>query len=279
MATPQKVTRRQYEKYLDSLPLHPSALYFASCVGEVSRVQKILKNHPNFDVNWKNNSEYGATALHIACENGHDSVISILLAHPAVDINQKNDQGKNPFYQACYGGSPSCVRLLLMDSRVDLNGPGEYRITPAREAANCGYLELFKWWIASGREMDLGTPGNWATDAIGETKKKRMPQLSALLQRFKENPREVRFAMREEVRWSSAAAAEVFALVVFVSDGLLDTRQVEKTLTSAERFFVIARQVPLELQMVLCHRVVGSMKEIILSDDSETAFKNLARKI
>ena len=30
---------------------------------------------------------------------------------------------------------------------------------------------------------------------------------------------------------------------------------------------------------VPCHRVVGSMKEIILSDDSETAFKNLARKI
>jgi len=33
----------------------------------------------------------------------------------------------------------------------------------------------------------------------------------------------------------------------------------------------------MELQMILCHRVVGSMKQNILSKDSEAAFKSLAR--
>ena len=73
-------------------------------------------------------------------------------------------------------------------------------------------------------------------------------------------------------------AAEVFALVVFVSDGLL---QINETTTPspAARFFSIARRLPLELQMVLCHHVVGSAKEIIPGKDSEVAFKELARRL
>ena len=68
----------------------------------------------------------------------------------------------------------------------------------------------------------------------------------------------------------------MFALVVFVSDGLL---QISDTTTTAARFFSIARRLPLELQMVLCHHVVGSAKEIIPGKDSEVAFKELARRL
>jgi len=42
---------------------------------------------------------------------------------------------------------------------------------------------------------------------------------------------------------------------------------------AASRFFTIASQWPMELQMMLCHRAIGSMKENILLKDSETAFK------
>ena len=68
----------------------------------------------------------------------------------------------------------------------------------------------------------------------------------------------------------------MFALVVFVSDGLLE---IKDTTTTAARFFSIARRLPLELQMMLCHRVVGSAKEIISGKDSEVAFKELARRL
>jgi len=59
-------------------------------------------------------------------------------------------------------------------------------------------------------------------------------------------------------------AAEMFAQVVFVSDGLL---QVNDTTTPspAARFFSIVKRLPLELQMLLCFRQVGSAKEIIPS--------------
>ena len=86
--------------------------------------------------------------------------------------------------------------------------------------------------------------------------------------------------MRLELGFSEEMAAEVFALVVFVSDGLLEIRQtVTATAASATRLFSIAAQLPLELQMVLCFRVVGSAKEVILGKDSEVAFRELARSI
>ena len=40
---------------------------------------------------------------------------------------------------------------------------------------------------------------------------------------------------------------------------------------------MIAAKLPMELQMILCHRAVGSMKQNILRKDSEAAFKSLAR--
>ena len=72
-------------------------------------------------------------------------------------------------------------------------------------------------------------------------------------------------------------AAEMFALVVFVSDGLLKTKT--SSATTAARFFNIARLLPLELQMVLCFRQVGSDKEIVPGKESEVAFKSLAKRL
>ena len=84
--------------------------------------------------------------------------------------------------------------------------------------------------------------------------------------------------MRVELGLLDALAAEMFALVVFVSDGLM---QINDTTTPspAARFFSVAAQLPLELQMVLCFHQVGSGKEIIPGKEREVAFKELARKL
>ena len=126
--------------------------------------------------------------------------------------------------------------------------------------------------------MDLGKPGDVEkTDAIGVAKQMGETEVVTLLERFKENPEETRHAVRVELGWHDEAAAEMFALVVFVSDGLLQIN--ETTPSPAARFFSITRRLPLELQMVVCHLVVGSSKEIIPGKDSEVAFKSLARRL
>jgi len=83
--------------------------------------------------------------------------------------------------------------------------------------------------------------------------------------------------MRVELGLLEGLAAEMFALVVFVSDGLLQIKEMAST--PAATFFQISRRLPLELQMMLCYRVAGSDKEIIQGKDREVAFKELARRL
>ena len=220
---------------------------------------------------------FGFTLLHPAClDSERSAVIPLLLAHPDIDVKSK--YGNTPFMFACYDRIISCVREMLKDSRVDVNETDNGGRTPLWYAARDGYLDVIKWWIASGREMDLGRPGDIdRTDAIGKAKQNGETEVVTLLERFKENPDETRHAVRVELGWYDPAAAEVFALVVFVSDGLL---QINSTTPSpAARYFSIAAQLPLELQMVLCFRQVGLGKEIIPGKDSEVAFKELARRL
>ena len=148
--------------------------------------------------------------------------------------------------------------------------------TPLYYAAYYGHLEVIKWWIASGREMDLGQPGNEKNDAIGGAKKRGKTEVVSLLERFKGNPDQTRSEIRKELRWFGEEA-EFFALVIFLSDGLLEIKA--ETRSEAARFFRMARELPMELQMVLCHRVVGSMRMNIPGEQRELAFKQLARQL
>ena len=102
-------------------------------------------------------------------------------------------------------------------------------------------------------------------------------EVVTLLERFKSYAAQTRHAMRVELGLFDALAAEMFALVVFVSDGLLQVN--ETTPSPAARFIGIAKRLPLELQMVLCFRQVRSAKEIIPGNESEVAFKSLARRL
>jgi len=170
--------------------------------GHVQVVKEILSNIPNLNVNWVD--KHAQTALSIACESGHDSIVSILLAHPDTDVNLKNIHGQTPFL--------SGIQLLW-------------------RAAFDGHVDPIKWWIASAWEMDLGDPGDAGfSDAIGAAKMmgdwnsadRRMMKKKALtlLERFKEDPNDTRHQVRLEISWYDELAAEVFALVVFVSDGV-----------------------------------------------------------
>jgi len=52
-----------------------------------------------------------------------------------------------------------------MDPRVKVNDPEWNGNTPLCQAAASDQLDVIKWWIASGREMDLGKPRDEKTGA------------------------------------------------------------------------------------------------------------------
>jgi len=242
--------------------------------GDAKKVVELMRQTPGFDVNLKLGG-YGQSLLHCACLGGwRSAVIPLLFAHSEIDVNIKDINGWTPFYCAFYNGFTSCVREMLKDFRVKVNEPNNYGRTPLWFAAARGRLDAIKEWIASGREIDLGKPGDVdKTDVIGAAKKCGKTEVVRLLEKFKENLVETRHAMRVELGFLDDLAAEVFAIVVFLSDGLLQVS--DATPSTAARFFTIANQLPLELQMLICHKAVGLNKEIIPGKDSEIAFREL----
>jgi len=89
------------------------------------------------------------------------------------------------------------------------------------------------------------------------------------------NPARVRRKLQEKLHLPGARASEYFALVIFLCDGLLQLNP--EAHTTSTRFFALAQRLPMELQMILCHRILDSKRETIVAVDSEAAFKNLAK--
>ena len=154
--------------------------------GNAKKLAELMRQDPGFKVNMAQNDS-GWTLLHYACHRvSRCPVIPLLLAHPGIDVNLKTKYGRTPFYDACWNGYPSCVREMLKDSRVNVNEPDDGGGTPLRCAARWGHIDVIKSWIGSGREMDLGKPGDVdKTDAIGAAKNRGKMEVVTLLERFK----------------------------------------------------------------------------------------------
>ena len=159
---------------------------------------ELIRQDPGFKVNMDLGS--GCTLLQEACqEDSNSAVIPLLLAHPEIDVNVKDKDGSTPFYSACWNGSTSCVREMLKDFKVKVNEPDNDGYTPLYWAAVNGRLDVIEWCIASGREMDLGKPGELRSDAIGIAKKGGKTEVVALLERFKSDAAKTRSEVRKEL--------------------------------------------------------------------------------
>ena len=88
---------------------------------------------------------------------------------------------------------------MLKDARVNSYETDDYGRTPLFKAACCGHLDVIRWWIVSGRDMDLGTPTEYNTDAIGAAKKSGQTEVVTLLERFKSDAVQTRGEVRVEL--------------------------------------------------------------------------------
>jgi hypothetical protein len=212
-----------------------------------------------------------------------EEVVSVLLAHPDVNVNQSKYDESTPFLLGCFNGEVGVVKVLLKDSRVDINMSEEKGRTPLWWASCNGYLDMIKWMIAlRGDELNLDKIGKFWNDdkdytAIEAARYFDCTKVVSLLERFMVNPVQTRHDLRVELGLVDKDAADLFAMTVFLCDDFLRLKEANSAATSAARFFNIASYLPMELQMVLCYRVFGSSKENIKSKDSEAAFKSLAR--
>ena len=248
----------------------------------------LLKDNPGLNVNFDLGG--GWSYLHTASFSGHAEVMKVLLAYPDINVNVKDNTGSTPVSCGCRFGRLSVVKLLLKDPRVDLTFSDDLGRTALWWASKGGYLEVIEWLIASRRALgDLTQKGIWGSQtadftAIEIARLLRRIQVAQLLERFVDNPTQTRHELRVEFGILYELAAELYAVIVFLCDDLLQlkpactstTCTASATFAATTRFFEISSKLPMELQMILCHRAFGSMKQNILLKDSEAAFKSLA---
>ena len=241
----------------------------------------LLSDHPEINVNWTDSEQW--TALHTASLNGQAEVVKLLLAHPNINVNLKSSSGQTPLSYGCQCGQVSVVGVLLKDPRVDVTLDDNSERSPLWQASFKGKHEVIEWLIASGR--DLGDVKNkkgrnWRDGkyytAVEIARLYGSTKVVYLLENFISDPLQTRHKLRVKLGMLDELAAEVFALIIFICDDLLLVKS--STSDSTTRFFTIASKLPMELQMILCHRVYDSEKEYIKQFESEEAFKSLYKK-
>ena len=260
---------------------------FLFCTGNVERVKQFLKDNPT----WNVNETFGMienTALHLASSCGHHEIVSILLAHPHINVNQRNVVGFTPLFRACHNRQAEVVKVLLSDPRVDINIPDNDGWTPLWWTSWGGRVEILKWMIVSGRELNLDVKGEvdgkeYTAIEIASTENEIA--VVSLLERFLANPERTRHEIRIELGVKDALVADNFAMVIFLCDGLLDiTSPVVSTghmsrENKARKYFSIQVRFPMEIQSIIANRSQESSKDRIRTKDSEPAFKSLAQRL
>ena len=119
----------------------------------------------------------------------------------------------------------------------------------------------------------------FTVNAIARWQKHR--EISRLLDDLKAcAPRAVHRA-RVALGLTNSLAAELFALVVLLCDELLQLKHAEvhtdqnPAAADAIRFFAFMARLPIELQMLVCHRAYGSARAIVKAKDTEGALLHL----
>ena len=83
--------------------------------GKTEIVKLLLKHYNSEESGLNVKGEYGMTPFIVACYNGHNDVVKLLLDHSEgnIDFNARSYSGWTAFELACFKGQKDVVKLLL----------------------------------------------------------------------------------------------------------------------------------------------------------------------
>ena len=130
-----------------------SALYVAALKG-YANIVKVLLSNDVVDVNVSDKA--GNTALHNACQEGHDEVVSYLLGKGA-DKTLTTSLGFSALHLAALKGYANIVKVLLSNDDVDVNVSDKAGCTALHRACQGGHEEVVSYLLGKGADKTLTT--------------------------------------------------------------------------------------------------------------------------
>jgi len=137
-------------------------VYQAVDANDADEVGKILEQTSQLNLNEGRPSDkkmgIEGTVLHIACRKNQPEVVTVLLGHAGVNVNQRNSYGSTPLLTACVCNNVKVVKILLAHPQVDVNITDQEGGSPLWWMAYKGYLEVVELLLASSKEVLLEVP-------------------------------------------------------------------------------------------------------------------------
>ena len=140
-------------------PEKPEAvpLYYAARLGFRGLAEHLIARHPEH-VNVTNAG--GETPMHIAAEEGHANILSLLLDHGA-DVDDQGNQGFTPLHLTSVNGKLEAGQCLL-DRGADINARGNFGRTPLHWAVLLTSVQSVRFLLEHGADVN-------ASDDAGKT--------------------------------------------------------------------------------------------------------------
>ncbi len=240
-----------------------------------------VKNNPKINdgrrvdvYDWRDKIQYMTPLMHAIKINALP-MIEVLLTSPLLKINADNCYYATPLEIALHMRRKEAALLLLADPRINvyiafsplvvLGYMNRVTMYPKEGDALMAH-ELLEAVLARGNAV---RHLSYIRECNGED---TTQYKSELAREFVAEPHGTRLRLRKKLRLAHEDAAMVYAMTVLRSDGYLRNSADEQ---SGHRFFNIASQLPLELQMVLCNRLAGLSCDLIARSASEKAFSLL----
>ncbi|MFN3234326.1 MAG: ankyrin repeat domain-containing protein [Gammaproteobacteria bacterium] len=118
-------------------------------MGNTQKMQEILNDHPNLNINAQN--EYGQTAFYLACKSNQENTVDFLLAKNA-DIDIPTTLGNDALLMSTFNGNNPLVKKLIENganinartSRNRKDHAGVNAIGIAREQNNLALVEILE---------------------------------------------------------------------------------------------------------------------------------------
>ncbi|GBM77457.1 Ankyrin-3 [Araneus ventricosus] len=138
---------KETNTYINKTFFGVSALHLASEVGHESLVSTLLEK---IDVNFKSSSHF--VPLHYAARGGHADVVQFLI-NKGAEINARNLQGNTPLHIAAEKGHNAVVAILLQYG-ADINAANLNGLTALSFAAKGGFTTVSKLLLKKGMIVD-----------------------------------------------------------------------------------------------------------------------------
>lgn len=128
-------------------------------------VEALVSTYAADDLDQTHGMSHNCTALYLACQEGHDAMVDLLLQHSTVALNICKDGGVSPLYISCHEGHEKCVRKLL-EHKAEVNIRNDRGATPLYIAVQKNHTPICHAMLDAGGDPNIVTNANSSPLAI-----------------------------------------------------------------------------------------------------------------